>query len=242
MSLPTPYYERNGITIYCGDCREILPQLNVKVDLVLTDPPYKIDGMGGGGFAGHEFYAGNATGICDMIDFRLSDYEGVLSYAPELVAFHSRLQLCDYANFCLKAFGNYDLHFWHKVNAIPFTHNTWKSDVEYIALGWRQHSHAHVSQEQKSKVYISGIETDNLHPAQKPLPLIAKYILVLQPELTVDPFMGSGTTLVAAKKLGRKCIGIEIEEKYCEIAAKRLSQEVMDFHTLPTVEKELKRE
>ncbi len=55
MSLPTPYYERNGITIYCGDCREILPQLNVKVDLVLTDPPYKIDGMGGAGLLDMNF-------------------------------------------------------------------------------------------------------------------------------------------------------------------------------------------
>ena len=69
------------------------------------------------------------------------------------------------------------------------------------------------------------------HPTQKPVRLMRELVgLFSSPgQVVLDPFMGSGTTLVAAKKLGRKAIGIEIEEKYCEIAAKRLSQEVFDF-------------
>lgn len=67
------------------------------------------------------------------------------------------------------------------------------------------------------------------HPSQKPLRLIKELIQVSDARVILDPFMGSGTTLRAAKDLGRQAIGIEIEERYCEIAAKRLSQEVMDF-------------
>lgn len=75
------------------------------------------------------------------------------------------------------------------------------------------------------------------HPTQKPVELMTWCIsLADDPATILDPFMGSGTTLRAAKDLGRKAIGIEIEEKYCEIAAKRMQQEVFDFTPLATDE------
>ena len=224
-----PYYSEAGIMIYHGDCREVLPQLSRPLDLVLTDPPYAHEHMDGGGFAGHAFYSEGK--IKGMSDFRLRDYAIELTdAAPMLIAFHSRDLICDYATLAKNLDRKYDLHVWYKANAIPFTANTWKSDLEYIALiweskpGWVQHA-----QSLHSKAWLSQINCDPLHPTAKPMPLLSKYISILDAQTICDPFMGSGTSLRAAKDLGRQAIGIEIEEKYCEIAANRLRQSVMQF-------------
>ena len=224
-----PYYVDESVTIYHGDCRDILPSLP-KVDLVLTDPPYSMKHVDGGGFASaRAFYRDGA--LDGMCDFRLADYAEVLASAPQLVMFHSRDQVGEYATWIAERFGHYDLHVWYKTNAIPFVCNTWKSDIEYIALGWTAKAHQPVSQEVKSKVWVSPLERGDLHPTQKPIGLMGKYLVVLTQagDMVLDPFMGSGTTLLAAKKRGNRAIGIEIEERYCEIAANRCRQMVMQW-------------
>jgi site-specific DNA-methyltransferase (adenine-specific) len=222
-----PYYEdaAAGITIYHADCREVLPSLP-KVDLVLTDPPYSHQHMDGGGLASaRPFYAGGA--LKGLNDFKLPEYWQLIhAAAPMLVAFCSRDLVSEYCAAATGCGRKLDLHFWHKTNAIPFTANTWKSDVEYIVLAWdRKPGWTQCEQSAHSKVWISPINQDHLHPAAKPIPLLMKYIRVLNAQAILDPFMGSGTTLVAAKRLGRRAIGIEIEEKYCAIAAERLERE-----------------
>lgn len=221
----TPYYQHAGITIYHGDCRDVLPELP-KADLCMTDPPYVIKHSYGGGIAHtRKFYReGALDGLCNS---SLAEYASVLTASDQLVAFGSRDQVVEFPAFCLEKFGHFDLHVWHKVNPVPFVNNTWLSDLEYIFLGWRSKRHAKVSVRLKSKIFQSGIDTENLHPTQKPVRLIAKYLSVLSPLTVCDPFMGSGTTLVAAKQFGLSAVGIEREEKYCEIAAKRLAQEML---------------
>jgi DNA modification methylase len=82
---------------------------------------------------------------------------------------------------------------------------------------------------QDARSFVVGLEPKPEHPSPKPLNVMRWILGCLPGETVLDPFMGSGTTLRAAKDLGRRAIGIEIEERYCEIAAKRLAQEVFDF-------------
>jgi site-specific DNA-methyltransferase (adenine-specific) len=89
----------------------------------------------------------------------------------------------------------------------------------------------------KRDTTLQGESDVRLHPTQKPLGIMKWCIGFVKGRLLADPFMGSGTTLEAAKALGRKAIGIEIEERYCEIAANRLRQSVLDFGPIPPVDK-----
>jgi site-specific DNA-methyltransferase (adenine-specific) len=235
----TPYYDHAGITIYHGDCREILPTLP-PVDLVLTDPPYV--GLTGG----CEFKNGG-VGPTLRVSRSIGDVWGasfewlslLTSVAPkQIISFTTHHAMHDYlaaAPGKLMLIGS-----WHKPNAHPGLPSTPKYSVEFFVgttvgkgADWRGIKD-HISYCQDFGGCISKGERiklsdgSNAHPTQKPLAVIMQ-LIPPSAELILDPFMGSGTTLVAAKQLGRRAIGIEIEERYCEIAAKRLAQEVMDF-------------
>jgi len=202
----TPYYTEPGITIYHGDCREILPTLG-KVDLVLTDPPY---GTGcaprGGRVAGTIDPATAQHPSWDIFDDSwLTHFEcpaAVFCPTSRVPSLMSRMETD-------KAF------FYVKSNPNPFG-----SSVEpCVARGYNMRGPQHV--------VAYNAFNGQVHPTQKPLDVML-FLVKRAPEGTIlDPFMGSGTTLRAAKDLGRKAIGIEIEEKYCEIAVKRLRQEVL---------------
>ena len=198
-----PYYDDgNGIVIYHGDCRSILPHLP-KVDLVLTDPPYGIgELMKGGSWGGAQKYE----------DMRRWD---ILPSAEAIAA------VKDKGSVSIVWGGNYFSFppsrcwlVWDKQNAVPTTAScelAWTNmDRPVRRFSWPVGFHA------------------NGHPTEKPLELIAWCIEESRTIGTIlDPFMGSGTTLRAAKDLGRKAIGIELELKYCEIAVERLRQGVL---------------
>ena len=199
-----PYYEHAGITIYHGDCREILPHLP-KVDAVITDPPYGTGWVLGGGAVG-EF---NACHIqpdwdvfsTDWIDLAKSDRRAI--FCPVNKA---------------EQIAGISLYY-RKTNPRPngpTREAVVCSPVPYQMMQWE----------------YSSYNGDNPnHPCQKPLDVMMWIVggMSREGEIILDPFMGSCTTLVAAKNLCRKAIGIEIEEQCCEIAARRLAQEVMDF-------------
>ena len=219
-----PYYSHSGITIYCADCRDILPNLP-KADLLLTDPPYLVHAGAGGGCFGnrdHLVETGDFTdGGCDY---------SFLDPFHNWFVFCSRRQLPELIPWALKR-ERWNLITWCKPNPVPTCNNKYLPDVEYIVHGFSGgRLFGEMADKQAFILHPCGNkETD--HPNEKPLTVIAKLIRLgtQEGETIIDPFMGSGTTLVAAKNLGRKAVGIEIEEKYCETAAKRLSQEVFDF-------------
>lgn len=223
----THYYEHAGITIYHGDCREILPTLS-KHDLLLTDPPYGI-GMshgaiggtsGKGGFGGRKFCR-----TYPARDWGQSDWDDTPA-APELI------EMCRQAAPRQVIWGGNYFHLppsmrwlvWDKKNdgtGFADCELAWTNQRAAVRIfRWRWNG---MLQE-----YSGRLKEKRLHPTMKPLALMKWCIgLFSGCRSVIDPFMGSGTTLVAAKELGLSAIGIEREEKYCEFAAKRLAQEVL---------------
>lgn len=218
-----PYYhsEKSGITIYHGDCREVLPNLS-PVDFVLTDPPYELVASGGGIGAQRDYLA-KTEGFTDG-----GFDEGLLSAFGSWACFCSKAQL-------LKLLGvvgdrRWMLVTWNKPNPTPLVNANYLPDTEYIVHAWTP-GRLFGEYRDRSRFILHQGDREGLHPNGKPVAVVSKMVrLGSQPgELILDPFMGSGTTLVAAKLEGRRAIGIEIEERYAEIAAKRLSQEVFNF-------------
>jgi site-specific DNA-methyltransferase (adenine-specific) len=210
-----PYYEHAGITIYHGDCREILPELP-KVDLVLTDPPYGIN-------AGDQRRQKSRTKMALATDYGANDWDckpvdfdllwNCLQSGTKAICFGGNFYSFPRASRWLV---------WDKDNTGDF------ADCE---LAWTNLGGAvrRVRYRWNGMLQEPGFPKEKrVHPTQKPIAVMRWAIgLAFHSGTILDPFMGSGTTLVAAKQLGRKAIGIEIEEKYCEIAVKRLSQEVL---------------
>ena len=209
------YYTDDYCTIYHGDCRDILPGLD-RVDLVLTDPPY---GMGWH-FTG-QGSGKNAQGGTNSITKGQRIQGDTESFDPT--------HLVDYPRVVIWGFHHFPQHLergsvliWLKKYSDAY--GTFLSDAD---LAWMKGGCGVYC---SSVVNPASFQGEKAHPTQKPVSIMKWCIDKAGGDgLICDPYMGSGTTLRAAKDLQRKAIGIEIEEKYCEIAAKRLQQEVLPF-------------
>ena len=241
-----PYYESDGITIYHGDCRDILPTLG-KVDLVLTDPPYSVSVAGAVHHGAHE---GRGSRNLDFFEGD-DDWAKMTRVVVEAVALASEHLEENGSLYCWcghRQFGQIVAHLegsgfssrflvWAKAcPAPPPPGSGWPSGAELCVFGYRPGKHWDNAATPRSNVLVAdsfrhGQPGKVDHPTQKPLDVIAPLLEVSCPRggTVLDPFMGSGTTLVAAKRLGLKAIGIEIEKRYVDIAVKRLAQRVLDF-------------
>ena len=205
-----PYYQDDSCTIWHGDCRTVAPLVGL-VDLVLTDPQYGIGASAGTGKYGRLKWAETDSGWDQQPPPRWL-LEMLLEYAPRVIVWGMNY-------FQLPPTRNYFV--WDKGEGFK------GRDFAECELAW-------CSWDANAKVYkrdplASGDYRGKEHPTQKPTELMRWCIQQAGEGIgnILDPFMGSGTTLRAAKDLGRKAIGIEIEERYCEIAARRLQQEVL---------------
>lgn len=225
-----PYYEHAGIQIFHGDCREILPGLD-RADLLLTDPPWGVSANTDSGRfsptpAGWWSNADRSTqqrngGDPVKGDDAPFDPEHLLGVAKRSIVWGGHA----FADALPRSPG---WLVWDKRKGIEDV--DWPlSEAELawtdVCRGVRIFRHRWMGLVRESE------QGQHLHPTQKPVALMAWCIEKWSKpgETVLDPYIGSGPTLRAAKDLGRKAIGIEIEERYCEIAAKRLAQEVLPF-------------
>lgn len=225
-SLPKPYYDHGGITIYHGDCRDILPSLG-RFDLLLTDPPYGI-GLDTAN-ASREYSPGaRAAGK----GWRCVDHPPVhgddepFDPAPLMGASSAHI-LWGANNYASKLPDSPCWLAWDRKCGRGADTNATEAELAAV-LG---HRFTTVS---VFRHMWTGYQRDSevgrrvLHPTQKPVALM-RWCLSFFPEArtVVDPYMGSGPVARACKDAGLRYVGIEIVEKYCEIAVRRLAQEVL---------------
>ncbi len=202
----TPYYEDDYTTIYHGSSLEIIPTL-VRPDIVVADPPY-----------GMNFQSG-------MRRIKYKKIEGDDKLPLDIITLAIRRAKAAAYIFCR----------WNNLPEMPVPQSVLAWVKNNRTMGDLKHEHGrqweaccfyakkeHRFIKRTADVIFANQTGNKLHPTQKPVPLIREIIEANHGDLVLDPFMGSGTTLVAARLCGRQAIGIEIDEEYCRIAAKRI--------------------
>jgi len=235
-----PYYDKDGITIYHGRYEDVLPTIGT-VDAIVTDPPYltsnaKVPIRGRG--VGKRWEETESVGV--PWGYTLDWIDAAKATNPKhWIVFGNYKML---GGLCT-SLEPQTVFVWRKSNAPRMTRPVPRLDCEFIVwsrtggkcdrMGEFDTMVLDVPMPQAGCMATERIiERSNgkaVHPCQKPIAIVRPFIQRIDAETICDPFVGTGTTLVAAKLEGRRAIGIEIEERYCEIAANRLRQSVIPF-------------
>lgn len=222
--------------IYNADCYELIKQLPDKsVDLILTDPPYLIENTKAGGKSdlAKSIQKMNTeienSKITEGINFDiLIDFIRVCK-KPNIYIWCNHKQIPMYLDFFVnKNDCSFDILIWNKTNAMPLFNNKYLTDKEYC-LYFRKNAYCNPQSYEEAKTIFSlpinlRDKDKFIHPTIKPLSIIKTLIEnSSQPnDIILDPFIGSGTTAVAAKETGRRYIGMEIDKRYYDIACDRV--------------------
>lgn len=214
-----------GVTCILGDCRKILSTLGT-IDVIITDPPYGEKTHQGARTRLNK--SGKETGKEILVEFTSITEVDFISLCTQFVNIAKRwvIVTCDWryaANIEVAGLPLVRLGVWTKPNSAPqFTGDRPATGWEAIAILHRE-GNKHWNGGGKRAVWNIPVETGE-HPTQKPIALLSDWVsLFTDSEETIfDPFMGSGTTGVAAVNLGRKFIGVEVDPKYFDIACRRI--------------------
>lgn len=260
--MPKPYYEEDGITIYHGDCREILPSLPPAA-LIFTSPPYNLggapwphlghwkpgdspggkskwkngsDGSGGVTYASHfdamphDEYVAWQRDVLRLCWAALSETGAIYyNHKPRVIGGRLWLPLELNPDLPLR-----QIVIWARAGGMNFNPTAYVPTHEWLMIlakpDFRLRSKGASG---SGDVWKINQESNPDHPAPFPVALpfraINTALSVENPGPVVDPHCGIGSTLLAARSAGKTCIGIEINEGYCEIAAQRLSQRMLEF-------------
>lgn len=216
-----PYYEQNGITIYHGDCRQIVPMLGA-FDLLLTDPPYGIGESSKKVESRQRKEGGASKSLANQRDYGSFNWDTTAPprWVLDMLRESSEKQILWGGNYYEGLPAAKGWLVWDKQNG--------ENDFADCELAWTNLPIAvRMKQHLWNGMLRKGGE-DRFHPTQKPLELMLWCIALAGDVKTIlDPYCGSGTTGRAAKDLGKSAVLIDLEEKYCELSANRLSQEVL---------------
>ena len=225
-TVAAPYYDQDGITIYHGDCREILPLLP-SCALALTDPPFNEVNERDDRGDFRKLNKGSADDAPVDVEW-LSD--ALAASCETAYVFAGAEQFSTYVRAFRRNGMTVRSAFWQKTNPSPFNgEHFWLSAIELCVFARR--AGATFTRHCSPPVWVGPTIRDPRHPTPKPEWLIAELILAsTRPgDLVIDPYVGGGTTLSVAKRLGRVGIGIEIDRGYCQLAADRVAQQALPF-------------
>lgn len=223
----TPYYSDDAVTIYCDDCLDV--RAWTSADVLLVDPPYGIDYRSNKEGRLPRAIAGDQNGsLRDLVIWNWN----VSGDAKPWIVFGSWRKPFALARARLV---------WDTKGALGMgaLDLPWKPSSQDIYIGGKGFIGARDCGDVITVAPVQSMATNGrTHPHEKPIELLERLLLKCPVGVVADPCCGTGSTLLAAKALGRKAIGIEIEERYCEIAAKRCAQEVLALSVPPDPKRE----
>jgi site-specific DNA-methyltransferase (adenine-specific) len=237
MQEMNPCYDRTGVTLWQNKNEHVLPLLpDASVDMVLTDPPYGLQD-------GKSKVQKRHANILHELNIPwdnilpvtwLTDAARVLKLGGNIVVWTDKLSVQTIWE-TMEEFGLHPLQtiYWKKTNPAPHPRSNFVSAIESAVFGYKEGAkrtwHGGGTTQNVFEYPFVGNDERVGHPTQKPLKLFERLITLLSnpDDVVLDPFLGSGTTAVACKLLGRQCIGIEMSQEYCSMAINRLAQDIL---------------